>query len=170
MRDELKYIFTNVNDWLKFAETKHTALITFNAAAIFGALQLLGDFKTEYKCVAIFVVILFSISILISLYSFFPVFNSKFDSIDESEFQLKKNNLNVLFFEDLHKLSYLQVIELVNFKLDTNETATGIDNDLSKQIMNNARIAKIKFSLFKTGGWFTWAAVFIFLLLFFALK
>jgi hypothetical protein len=39
MNEDFKYAFTNVNDWLKFAEAKNAGLIALNTAAIIGILQ-----------------------------------------------------------------------------------------------------------------------------------
>lgn len=76
MREELKYIFTNINDWLKFAEAKHGALITFNVATIFGIFQIiekLSDKEQFYQVAFISVIALLMASILVSLYSFIPI-------------------------------------------------------------------------------------------------
>ena len=43
MDQRLRYIFTTVNEWLRFLETKHTALIALNGAAIIGLIQALPD-------------------------------------------------------------------------------------------------------------------------------
>ena len=46
--ERLQKIFTNVTDWLKFAETKNSMLIAFNGASIFGFVKLLDVIvKTE---------------------------------------------------------------------------------------------------------------------------
>ena len=38
-KPELKYIFANINDLLKFAEAKHGGLIVLNAGLVFGILS-----------------------------------------------------------------------------------------------------------------------------------
>lgn len=42
MDENLKFIFTTVNEWLRFLEAKHTALIALNGAAIIGLVQSLS--------------------------------------------------------------------------------------------------------------------------------
>ena len=37
--EQLQKIFTNVNDWLKFAEAKNFGLLSLNAAIVFGFTQ-----------------------------------------------------------------------------------------------------------------------------------
>ena len=66
-------IFSNVNEWLKFAETKNGALIAFNSACIFGVLTIAneGDIKPPNWYV-ITVVTFVLISTLISFSSLFP--------------------------------------------------------------------------------------------------
>ena len=72
MKDELNRIFSNVNDWLKFAETKNAGLVVFNSAAIFGIMQA---FPAENTFVVFkwLMILLFGISICISIYTFLPV-------------------------------------------------------------------------------------------------
>ncbi|GAB3515855.1 hypothetical protein [Emticicia fontis] len=164
VKTELKYIFSNINDWLKFAEAKHGALITFNTAAIFGVLQLWGA-STQYKELGIFIVIIFSLSILLSLYSFIPVFSSKVDCITDADFQTKKESLNILYFKDLHILNQNQLLELIANKCGTTETCTKFDINLARQIINNARITNTKFRFFSVAGFVTWSGVLSFILL-----
>lgn len=43
MEERLKFIFANVNEWLRFAEAKNGVLVAFNGAAIWGTLQSLDE-------------------------------------------------------------------------------------------------------------------------------
>jgi len=43
MDENLKFLFTTVNEWLRFLEAKHTALIALNGAAIIGLVQSLSS-------------------------------------------------------------------------------------------------------------------------------
>jgi hypothetical protein len=40
MRQELREIFNNVNDWLKYAEAKNFGLLSLCAAIVFGTTQV----------------------------------------------------------------------------------------------------------------------------------
>ncbi len=71
MKDELKYIFGNVNDWLKYAEAKHAGLLVLNSAIIIG---LISSYSKGffYKYPVFISVIIFGISIFISLIAQYP--------------------------------------------------------------------------------------------------
>ena len=43
MDENLRNIFSTVNEWLRFLEAKHTALIALNGAAVLGLLQSMED-------------------------------------------------------------------------------------------------------------------------------
>ena len=168
MREELKYTFTNINDWLKFAEAKHGALITFNVATIFGIFQIiekLNEKEQFYKTAFIIVIALLMVSILVSLYSFIPITRPKPDCMSKEDFERKREGLNILFYKDIHNLNYHQVIELMKLNLGENKDVNGFDEKLAIQIVNNARITYQKFRLFHTGGWFTWIGIFGFVFL-----
>jgi|AntRauMFilla1563_2_1112583.scaffolds.fasta_scaffold20749_4 hypothetical protein len=47
MDEKLKEIFSNINDWLKFADAKSATLIAGNGALIFGMGRLISSFKPE---------------------------------------------------------------------------------------------------------------------------
>lgn len=168
MREELKYIFTNINDWLKFAEAKHGALITFNVATIFGIFQIiekLSDKEQFYQVAFIFVIALLMASILVSLYSFIPITRPKPDCMSKEDFERKSEGLNILFYKDVHNLNCHQVIELMKLNLGESKDVNGFDEKLATQIVNNARISYQKFSLFEIAGWFTWIGIFGFVFL-----
>ena len=61
--DELKYenqlrnIFANVNEWLKFAEAKNFGLLTLSAAFIFGLTQIEFPEDSKVACAAYCVII-----------------------------------------------------------------------------------------------------------------
>lgn len=72
--EQLKNIFSNINDWLKFAETKTATLLTGNGLLIFGILrtikgQEITQTQTSIICFALLVLIL---SLLTCLISFIP--------------------------------------------------------------------------------------------------
>jgi hypothetical protein len=143
MNTELKMIFANVNDWLKFAEAKHAGLVILNTAVVIGLL-------TCYSSVCIFLfkpifligLLCIGLSILLSAISQFPVTENIF-------FNRKAiNNPNLLFFGHLANLDASDfVIELK--AIDTTYAPTKFDLDLINQILINSRIAQTKFTIFK---------------------
>src|SRR5580704_489101 len=101
MSSELEKILSNVNDWLKFAETKNEGLLVFNSAAIAGLLQ---SYTVNEINLAIFKGIMlfaFMVSICISLFTFLPVLNKTFTyrKFEDTEFELRKDNMNCYFFK-----------------------------------------------------------------------
>lgn len=73
--EELKDIFSNVNDWLKFAEAKNAALVGFNAGAVFGAIALLDDQGTSrvvMRSHLFWFCLLNTVALMIGLWSFLP--------------------------------------------------------------------------------------------------
>lgn len=75
MEDRLRDIFSNVNDWLKFAESKNAVIVAFNGAVIFGTLQIV-NIKSETNIIIklyVLTLLLFMIlSFITALISFLP--------------------------------------------------------------------------------------------------
>jgi len=142
LREELKYIFSNVNDWLKFAEAKHGGLILLNSAIIIGVISVLPDSKLFDSYSAAASLAICGCSILISLASQFPTTSNLLIGASN------KANPNIYFFEDLSKMS------LDGFLLEYRRSypdfkPTASDENLVNQILVNSRIATSKFRTFK---------------------
>lgn len=146
MEEKLKYIFTNVNDWLKFAEAKNGVLIAFNGAAIFGLLQskssITNDHLSSYLfCICVPILIM---GIGISLFSFLPVLKLFFKEIDCSdEAKAKRVEHSVFYFEHVKQFGYEEYLEKL-YKaggLQVPSPLPPIEADLSHQIITNAGIA-----------------------------
>jgi hypothetical protein len=140
---ELKYIFANVNDWLKFAEAKHGGLMVLNAGLVFGILSSYSNIQDFIsKPVIPFGIICFGISVFLSILSQFPV--------TQNLFYNKKtiSNPNLYYFEHL---AHFDEQDFINeFKnVDNAFVPTKLDTDLVGQILVNARIARAKFSFFR---------------------
>lgn len=153
MNDDLKFIFTNVNDWLKFAEAKNTGLLALNLAAIIGILQI-SHFE-EYKQLQGVFVIFFAFSSLLNLITLSPVVNYFFRSfkrMDDNLYNKSKDNFNVLFFGHIAKLSSNQFIDLFQYKTGTT-LQKSIDKELASQIANNADLCESKFAIFRVAAW-----------------
>lgn len=150
MKEELKYLFDKVNDWLKFAEAKHIALITFDTAALFGLISLLTNSsvsKTAKVPITAFVVGI-ALSVLISLFSFSSITNSS------KVFQIKvgpEPNDNLLFFGHISKYQPIQYKEALKTKF--NSQIDEWEGQLADQIVVNSRIVMRKFRLFNWSVW-----------------
>lgn len=146
---ELKYIFSNINEWLKFAEAKHAGLIILNSAIVIG---ILASYSSIHHC-------LFKPSILIGLVCFGT---SMFLSI-VSQFPITQNiiikklniqNPNLYFFGHLSKFEVQDLIKQLK-NVDTNYIPNKLDLDIANQIIVNSKITETKFTLFKFASYIT---------------
>ena len=148
-KSELKYIFSNVNEWLKYAEAKHGGLVVLNAGLVVGILSSYTNIQnfTDKTTLSIGI-ICFVISVFISIISQFPVTKNRFYN--------KKviQSPNLYFFGHLSHLDNDLFISEYQ-KIDTDFKPTKFDTDLMNQILVNARIAQSKFSLFKFASYIT---------------
>lgn len=148
-RSELKYIFANINEWLKFAEAKHGGLIILNSGLVVGILSSYTNIQNFiFKPTILIGIICFGISVFLSIISQFPV--------TQNIFYNKKtiSNPNLYFFGHLsHFDNQTFIVEYK--KIDTSFTPSKFDTDLINQILVNARIAQAKFGFFKFASYFT---------------
>lgn len=148
-KTELKYIFANVNDWLKFAEAKHGGLIVLNVGLVVGILSSYTNIQNFiFKPTILIGIICFGVSVFLSIISQFPV--------SQNIFYNKKAipNPNLYFFGHLSyfdKQTFIDEFE----KVDTGFSPSKFDTDLINQILANARIAQVKFGLFKFASYLT---------------
>jgi len=162
MDENLKYIFANINDWLKFAEAKCAGLLALNLAAVIGLLQAQAMFTDDIKDGQGILVVIFSTASVIALYSLIPKLNTivKFYSCI-SNLQLEIDNrvqndrpaLNCLYFGDIARLN-----ESMFSQLATNKTLlehTSLDRLLIHQIIVNAQIAMQKYKIVTVASWVT---------------
>jgi|SRR5436190_7599395 len=148
-KTELKYIFSNINDWLKFAEAKHGGLVVLNAGLVVGILSSYSNIQNFIsKPLVLIGIFCFGISVFLSIISQFPV--------TQNIFYNKKTiqNPNLYFFGHLSHLDNQSFIDELK-KVDTNFVTTKLDTDLINQILANARIAQAKFSFFKYASYLT---------------
>ncbi|MEW5846333.1 MAG: Pycsar system effector family protein [Bacteroidota bacterium] len=148
-KTELKYIFANINDWLKFAEAKHGGLVVLNAGLVVGILSSYSNIQNFiYKPTILIGIICFGISVFLSIISQFPV--------TQYIFHNKKaiQNPNLYFFGHLTHLDSQTFIDEYK-KVDTSFAPSKFDTDLINQILVNARIAQSKFVFFKFASYLT---------------
>jgi hypothetical protein len=148
-KSELKYIFANINDWLKFAEAKHGGLIVLNAGLMIGILTSYNNIENLiFKPTILIGIICFGISVFLSIISQFPVTQNII--YDKKTIQ----NPNLYFFGHLSKFDNHTLIEEFK-KVDIGFTPSKFDKDLINQILINARIAQAKFVFFKFASYLT---------------
>lgn len=183
--EQLYKIFTNVNDWLKFAEAKNFGLLTLNAAIVFGYSQttFVGNSVIEKAGNYIFSPFML-LSFLPCLVSLFPIV-AKIErkTVDKKDNKIKRfiNYISSWIdkensFENIHFYGYLKDIDEAEFekKLKTktgfSEAFTVYETELSTQILYNSRITWLKYQLFKIGAFFFLLGLFLFLVLSLTIK
>lgn len=146
---ELKYIFSNINEWLKFAEAKHGGLIVLNAGIVFGILSSYASIQYIFLKPAVFMgVICFGLSVFLSILSQFPSrWIANFDKKTIS-------TPNIYFFGHLSHFDPSALIEEF-MKIDPSFAPSRLDKDLINQILINARTTKSKIVLFKVASFLT---------------
>jgi hypothetical protein len=154
--DKLYKVFNNVNDWLKFSESKNAMLIAFNGASIFGISRLANietisnsSFLKSYLLIVIICLIFSTINCLIS---FAPRVK-----IIKGGFYNSGKIANVLFFEYLKGINNIQIIKEITGELDE-EKYTTFEKDIAEQIKQNSIIASRKYSHFTISVWLTISA------------
>lgn len=148
-KQELKYIFSNINEWLKFAEAKHGGLVVLNAGLVVGILSSYTSIQAFiFKPTVLIGVICFGISVFLSIISQFPITQNIF--YNKKEIQ----NPNLYFFGHLSHFDNQTFIDELK-KVDSNFSLTKLDTDLINQILVNARIAQAKFGYFKFASYLT---------------
>lgn len=142
----LEKIFSNVNNWLAFAEAKNAAIIAFNIAVI--AALLSGSDVLGKTIIFYFLNVIIVLSTAFALLSFIPnLGNDKSASsqIDEQD--------NLLLFSHIAKYSkeqYLIAVYRVYFNLTRQENdLSKIELDYADEITYNAGITVNKYRCFK---------------------
>lgn len=159
MADKLKDIFENVNNWLKFAEAKNATLIAGNGLLIFGVLKTIHEVNINIYLLyyIYFCLILFSLSLVISLISFMP-------KVKIPTFLLNSDietNDNLLFYGHILKYNEKTLLDKLNemIKDDEDKTSKEFKTMYAQQIIINSKIARNKFQLFDIAIRFTLSGI-----------
>ncbi len=148
-KTELKYIFSNVNEWLRFAEAKHGGLVVLNAGFVVGILSSYTGIQNFIDKPTILIgIICFGISAFLSIISQFPVTQNNFYN------QKSIQSPNLYFFGHLSHFDNQTFIDEFK-KGDTSFIPSKFDTDLINQILVNARITQAKFCFFKFASYLT---------------
>ena len=143
MYDRLKDIFNNVNDWLKFAEAKHGALVALNSGVIYGMLSVYKQFSFIPPWAIFISVCILATSIFLSFLSLFP--RSEKKGLDKK----KPMNANLFFGKDLCLFDAEDLKEELNKRSNTAHVFNGLEEDLIHQIILNSYISTRKYKLFR---------------------
>jgi len=157
MINEVKSIFDNVNNWLKFAEAKNGAIIALNATFIFGILKL-GLISNKsiviinyYLYLCIFMLLVSSIVALLSFVPQLKFIYIKFKKISDRD--------NLLYFGDIAKYTPTQYSDSLKKILEVDSKNNKLYEHYINQIVINSKITWIKFKQFDIAIWFTISAI-----------
>lgn len=156
MNQNLYERFKSINEWLKFAETKHTAFIALNGAGVFGVLSTFPTLDGICLYSKGTIILFFSISIISSIISFIPSLRRviHYKVYNDEEFNANKHKINSLYFGELAMLTSKQLLEVVK-ENDQINTFKKVDSDLADQIIQNSKIALSKYNYFTFSAWMT---------------
>lgn len=162
MKQILKYTLGVVIENVKFSETKHSIIISLNGGII---VFTAGFFSSNVFEIAIlnWSVLFFSgISMLIS----FAALHARFDKIKR---KVKSRRINsLLYYKDISSLSEIDYLNriIINYNFPKDYVIDEYEKDLAKEIIANARLAEIKYSLFNKTVFFLGVSLIIALVLF----
>lgn len=146
--DQLKYIFSNVNYWLNFAELKHAALITFNSALLYKGIEMSKANSNKEMLLALILYLLFPIiALIISILSYSPNINSYKQKQELSNNEIKK--INGLFYGDIVKLTNEQYARKIYSDCGCEEEINKLDIQYAEEIIVNSQITLEKYKKFK---------------------
>lgn len=166
MKDELREIFNNINEWLKFAEAKNFGLLSLNAAVVFGFLQIDFAENSLYEKIGTYMLMFFAtLSFFPCLLSLFPIITKIEKGTSLKSWINKFSNWidKEIKFENIHFYGFLKDINEATFQakyikkneLDVeNDKFNQYEIELVSQILYNSRITWLKYQLFKIGAFF----------------
>ncbi|RSL32673.1 hypothetical protein D7Z54_14585 [Salibacterium salarium] len=162
---ELQYKYELVNNWLKYAETKNSAVLVFTVAIITLIMNSINDNNmNSYMSINSKILLTFmSLACLVSLKSFLP--KLKLDINNKKDIS---NNDNLHYFNHLSKYTPEQLIDAMS--LQYYEDAFGdlknkYNIDLANQIVINSNIAVRKFKHFKCAAYLVFVGIVVFSLI-----
>lgn len=164
MEDNIKDIFSNVNEWLKFAEAKNAALIAFNLGSIFGAATVLTQKDVSIpQPISNYLysfIILSIVGLFFALFSFLPqtkielVLSNKIE--DLFLFKNSKIEDNLLFYGYISNCDRdLYLSKLCESCNKDVKDCSQLELDYINQILVNSRITVRKYLYFSFALFFT---------------
>lgn len=156
----LKEIYEYINNWLRFAELKHGTLLALNIASCIASFEVFfngnGINTINSKIITIILYVLFTVSIIISIISFYPRTNICKKRLNNIGLERKV----LIYFGDISKYSnekeylkeFYEKYYMVNFDYNDyikENTNSNIELDLAYEIIINSNIANIKYKYFK---------------------
>jgi hypothetical protein len=155
IRESLENVLGLVSEDLRFAETKNAALLTANAAAVVGILQINPGSHGVQAILAVYLnalTLACAVSGLVSLVSFIPRAENPYASLGMQP----APSDNLLFFGHIQKYAppaYLQAVYGAAGRAGEDEEE--IERMYAEQVVVSSRIAARKFTYFRWAIWIT---------------
>lgn len=148
---EIENTYSRVTDWLKYAEAKNAILVAFDSTVSLAIIGLMVEKKeiifipNWYLQISLF---FFIGGAAIALVSFLPQL-IQFKPRD----CMHRSCMNPLYFYDIAKMDEEEYTKLICERYETEGRISQYDKDLINQIVNNSKIAVVKFRTFSIALW-----------------
>ena len=160
MEERLKSFLDRVSDWLKYEEAKNAALVALNGVAVGVVLQMTTSAGTLSSYVLSGCLLLFLISLLIGLASFYPRLDTgrlhqrATERHDATATKRKKAKSewkpNVVFFRDIAGCDEEDYLDDLRVAADEDPVeSTRLERDYATEIIANAELTLWKIRRFK---------------------
>lgn len=145
MKQTLKYIYSVLNENVKFAEGKHSVLIALNSALI---VFISGYLKGEVILIKLITCLVIITSMFSIFFNFVALLSRKVKYVKNLKY--KENELNLIYYKHIINFSYDEFLKVVKQKYDFPDDYKfdGLDYDLSKQIIATSNVINLKFTFF----------------------
>jgi FlaA1/EpsC-like NDP-sugar epimerase len=156
IKADLQYIFSNVNEWLKFSEAKNIALLTVNGASFFVVLQTLNS-DLKLSSTIVYCLWLLSFILIISMFFHFLALIPKVKSPRSKRGMNGSEEDNLYFYGHISKYTAPNYLAALKKKY-SNEIVTTFhpeELDLANQIIVNSKITYWKYIRCKYGLYLT---------------
>lgn len=160
---EIKDIFTNINNWLTYAEVKIGVLLTFDVTVLFGIIQYQHCFR-NLLCAD---VILLMISMIILLASTVPLVYNIPRLYKLLSFRLRKKKVganNCIFFMNIASKTESEFVDFIKQRYQFMEL-DDLAKDYLSEIYENSKIVSIKNFFFRLAIIPTFAAIVLFIII-----
>lgn len=150
--ETLKYVFTLMADWLKFAETKNAAIIAFNGSVLLAIVGFSPTIFNFHGCYQLAFLSLFVGNFLSLFFALWAV-RSRI-SPDTKGNKTYQGTDNLFFFADIYNFKEEEYLKALKDKYEIADIdpTKPLFLSMAKQIIVNAGIANIKFNCF----WWAW--------------
>lgn len=171
--DILKETFSNINNWLIFAETKNGVLLGINGLYLFKLLEYLTEdelYLSSFNTIGIWIlIVIFLCAIIVTLKSFFPNYSMPINKNYDIYKDGYGRSRNLIFYRDISRYEspylYLQDIYIYYLNMDIDkEDLSKYELDYADEIIINSRIACYKYRCFKQSLTLNGLGIFLFMI------